>query len=174
MTRGRSTAPTDSSQRRLACAVEIELLTGRVRVGVTDMRLSPREFELLVFLVMASLPVSRETIANAIWPNLETKRSLNVVKVTLSRLRARLGNAECIASTPTGYCFAAIAALDIDVLLQQIKAPENVSWPSLVTEVRACRNRIARWSWAQTLRARLALVETLLEAPQDAELPGAL
>jgi DNA-binding winged helix-turn-helix (wHTH) protein len=138
--------------------LQISLAQGTVRVADRDIVLSGREFELLVFLALRNSPASTEILTEALWPESDADRARSSLKVTLSRLRSRLGDNSLIVSTHNGYTLAAEQALDIGSFLKHAQIPELIP-PRIQLE--AARQRLSRWGWAKTFDDSVAALETL-------------
>ena len=141
---------TIQKQKRLV----VEVLTGKVRVDGVEIRLSSREFELLAFLATRAAPASRESIASAIWGDLDEDRGLGSLKVTLSRLRARLGDPALITSTPAGYFLNGQIEIDILELLSATTL-ESSDREYMGGRMSAASDRLMRWNWAAPLLAQI-------------------
>jgi DNA-binding winged helix-turn-helix (wHTH) protein len=136
-------------------------------VGVEDRAIPPsaREFELLVFLALRHAPAATEVLTGALWPETDADRARSSLKVTLSRLRSRLGDPSLIVATQNGYALAAEPGIDIGFLsnLDHIsfdQVPLRAAIPSGM-QLEAARLRFARWGWAKLFEARIAALEAL-------------
>lgn len=127
----------------------VEILTGIIRFDGAEIRLSAREFEFLSFLATRAAPTSRESIAASIWPDLDENRGVGAVKVTLSRLRSKLGDPGLIVSTPAGYVLNGHVEIDILNLLEQ-RAVDSQDY-SQFAQLSAASERLMRWSWTGPL-----------------------
>ena len=129
----------------------ISLLQGKLLWGEAEIQLAPREFALLLFLAMRSHPCRTEEIAEALWPASRPNCSTNV-RVYVSRLRQRCGNAEIIASERGMYRLA-----------------QNVDVDLLHIERTIARARSAPASDFSGIDAELAaILERLMSAPRRA------
>jgi DNA-binding SARP family transcriptional activator len=91
----------------------IELLSGTVTRDGKPVKLSDKEMELLAFLALAQGGVSRDRIGEALWNHIEPDEWPNNLKVTLSRMRAKLGVHEAIVATGGGYRLAPSIEVDL-------------------------------------------------------------
>lgn len=145
----------------VSCAlnrIAISLVKGTVRVEDSAIPLSGREFELLVFLALRSGPAATEVLTGALWPESDADRARSSLKVTLSRLRGRLGDPSLIVATQNGYALAAEPDVDIGILLNPNHIPFDEVIPSGL-QLEAARLRFSRWGWAKTFEARIAALE---------------
>lgn len=94
--------------------VVVELFAARVRRSGTAVRVSGKELELLALLAAAYGPLSRDRIGEALWEHLDPEEWANNLKVTLSRLRTKLGARDAIALVDGNYRLSR----DIDVDLR--------------------------------------------------------
>ncbi len=97
-----------------ATGVAVQVFAGRVEVDGAEVRLAGKEFELLLYLAYARGAAAREAIAEAIWPAIddEEKRANNV-RVTLSRLRRKLGDERFVTRLDGGYRLSPEVAVDV-------------------------------------------------------------
>jgi hypothetical protein len=140
--------------------IDISLVDGTARVDETEIVLRGREFELLVFLALRSRPVATEVLADALWPESDGDRARASLKVTLSRLRGKLGASSRIVTTQNGYALVGELDIDIGPFLNPDLIPLRREPPPRL-QLEAARIRLSRWSWATTFAARLAKLETL-------------
>jgi DNA-binding SARP family transcriptional activator len=91
----------------------IELLSARVVRDGEVVKLSSKELELLALLASTYGAVSRDRIGEALWEHLEPDEWPNNVKVTVSRLRKKLGVHDAIVSDEGNYRLS--RAVDVDV-----------------------------------------------------------
>ncbi len=72
--------------------LEVDVAARRVMVDGKEVHLTPMEYELLRYLVMrAGRVISKETLMREVWGYREVVGSLNLVEVTVRRLRVKLG-----------------------------------------------------------------------------------
>jgi DNA-binding winged helix-turn-helix (wHTH) protein len=139
--------------------IGISLIKGTVRVGHTEIAPRGREFELLLFLALREGPVSSELLSEAMWPESDGDRAKSALKVTLSRLRTRLGDGSLIIATPTGYALTVEADIDIAPLLKrESESPPSTELPSC-QQLEAARVRLSRWPWAKPYEALIRKFE---------------
>ena len=107
----------DEPGRRRTRDVEapaIAVLTGTVTIGLSPVRLAPRERELLFYLALAQRPCSRAELVEAIWPK-SAERSPSVLRVYVSRIRTRMRDPDIIALLESGdYQIAPYVRMDLD------------------------------------------------------------
>jgi len=99
--------------RRRAPRLTVELLAGRVTRDGVAIKLSDKEFELLVLLAVSHGAVSRDRVGAALWDHLDPEEWPNNLKVTVSRLRSKLGERDSVTSTPGGYRLS--PAIEVDL-----------------------------------------------------------
>jgi DNA-binding SARP family transcriptional activator len=100
------------SQLQQAPRLSVELLTGRVVRDGAAVKISGKELELLALLASAYCPLSADRIGEALWDDLDPSRWPNNLKVTLSRLRKKLGVREAVLS---GEGYRLSRAVDVDL-----------------------------------------------------------
>jgi len=96
----------------------VELFAAVIRRGDKPVRASGKELELLALLASAYGPLTRDRIGEALWEHLDPEEWSNNLKVTLSRLRAKLGGRDAIVLVDGGYRLSR----DIDVDLRRYEA----------------------------------------------------
>lgn len=150
---------------RASTAFVIELLGGRVTRNGEPLRLSDKEFELMALLASSHAPLTRDRIGEALWNHLDPEEWPNNLKVTLSRIRAKLGMRDCVTLTDCRYRLA--PSIDVDVrrtedVLRARRSGERLpeeTVHSLSLALSAFStgavNRFDRYSWAHGVVARL-------------------
>lgn len=93
--------------------VAVELFAARVSHGAKQRRISGKELELLALLATSYGPISRDRIGEALWDYLDPEEWPNNLKVTLFRLRAKLGDRNAIEVTDGNYRLS--REVDVDV-----------------------------------------------------------
>jgi hypothetical protein len=138
--------------------IRISLITGTVRVKDKNIALSGREYELLVFLALREGSVSAEFVSESLWPESDGDRARSALRVTISRLRAHLGDPSLIITAPNALTLSADRELDIGPYLKRdgIRSPQYI--PS-DAELEAARERFSRWPWARIFEDRLRELE---------------
>ncbi|MEA2664163.1 MAG: hypothetical protein QOI11_1107, partial [Candidatus Eremiobacteraeota bacterium] len=92
----------------------VRVFAGRVDVDGREVRLAGKEFELLLFLAYARGSAARGAIVEAIWPQLDDEEDgANNLRVTLSRLRRKLGDERLVTRLEGGYRLAPEVAVDV-------------------------------------------------------------
>jgi DNA-binding SARP family transcriptional activator len=146
-------------QPRLA----VELFRGTATLDGTPLRLSDKEFELLAFLAAAQGPVTRDRIGEALWDHLDPEEWPNNLKVTLSRLRAKIQVRDAVVLNDGQYRLS--PAVDVD--LRRIEAlvrgtpPESLDEMVRDTLQRVLRSygavagRYERFLWMQSTVVRM-------------------
>lgn len=142
----------------------VELLAGRVSRGGTTVRLSDKEFELVALLASSRGPVSRDRIGEALWDHLDPEEWPNNVKVTLSRLRAKLGLRDAVLASGGSYRLAPAIEVDLrryDSLVRACGSGplDERTQAALRGVLQAYRTggaaRYDRFAWMQTTLARM-------------------
>ncbi|GAC1406994.1 MAG: hypothetical protein NVSMB64_13310 [Candidatus Velthaea sp.] len=93
--------------------LEISVLEGSVRCGGREVKLAERELELLFALARRREAVTREELAELLWPDRDEDSTRNLLKVHLHRLRGHLGDDEAIERTRDGLRLCEDAQVDI-------------------------------------------------------------
>ena len=144
--------------------LSLELLAGRVVRDGLPVRLSDKELELVALLGSAHTPLSRDRIGEALWDHLDPEEWANNLKVTLSRLRAKLGVRDAVLLVDGRYRLSPVIDVDVrraeSVLRESVgKRLNDVTRAELSEIVGAARSgafgRYDRLAWAQPLLTRI-------------------
>ena len=144
--------------------LSIELLAGTVTRDGKALKLSDKELELLAFLALAQGAVSRDRIGEALWNHIEPDEWPNNLKVTLSRMRAKLGVHEAVIATKAGYRLA--PTIEVDLRRAETVVRESGSVPLgegtreglraiLASYLSGSPGRFERVDWMQPSVARI-------------------
>jgi DNA-binding SARP family transcriptional activator len=112
--------------------VRVRVWSGRVEAGGEELRLAGKELELVTFLALARprTEVARARIVEAIWPEIETDEdAANNLRVTLSRLRRKLGDETLVVRTEGGYHLSPAVSVDVreaEALLREPAEPARL------------------------------------------------
>lgn len=102
------------SHRQLdAPRLEISVLDGSVRCHRRDVKLADRELELLFALARRREAVTRDELAELLWPDRDDDSTSNLLKVHLHRLRQHLGDDGAIERTRDGLRLCDDARVDL-------------------------------------------------------------
>jgi DNA-binding winged helix-turn-helix (wHTH) protein len=102
--------------------IAIDLLAGRVRRGDAAVRLTEKEFELLALLASTHGPMSRIRIGEALWDHLDPEEWRTNLKVTLHRLRTKLGERDVVLLNEGYYRVGPLVEVDLrraDALIRE-------------------------------------------------------
>lgn len=102
---------------RTEAAIAVELLTGRVLMRGAEVRMTDKEFELLALLASTRGALSRERIGEALWEHLEPEEWRNNLKVTVYRIRKKVGRHDVIVTNGAGFRLG--QHVDVDVRLAE-------------------------------------------------------
>jgi DNA-binding SARP family transcriptional activator len=91
----------------------VELLAARVTRDGERVKLTDKELELMALLACAHGTLSRDRIGETLWEHLDPEEWPNNLKVTLSRLRTKLGVRDAILSANGGYRLAPTIEVDL-------------------------------------------------------------
>jgi DNA-binding SARP family transcriptional activator len=91
----------------------VELLGARVTRDGLPVRLTDKEFELVALLASAHGSLSRDRIGEALWEHLDPEEWPNNLKVTLSRVRSKLGVREAVLSGDGRYRLSPAFEVDL-------------------------------------------------------------
>lgn len=142
-----------------------QFLCGRVLRDGREVRLSDKEFELLSLLGSARAPMTRHRIGELLWDHLDPEEWSNNLKVTLSRLRGKLGTRDAIVLVDGRYRLS--PAIEVDLKHAESVVREPSGGKQLSTTRRAVLTAIVssfesappqrydRPSWAESLKARV-------------------
>jgi DNA-binding winged helix-turn-helix (wHTH) protein len=146
--------PLGSSEARIV----LSLVTGAVKINDAEIALSNREYELLFFLALHQGVASTDLLSESLWPESDADRARTSLKVTISRLRLRLGDASLIRATKNGYKLLGRPQIDILNVLESHKDPYRDDGHSLVN-LRQARLRLSNWPWAKMYESRFLTLE---------------
>lgn len=127
-------------------ALAFMLMSGAVIRGESSVTLSKTESALFTYLALHARPVSRARICDALWPDSDFEPAANSLKVTVYRLRKKLGDA-AIASSPVGYCLGAAVYVDLEDAERDVRSAASAA---ALSEAQRARLREV----AASLRAR--------------------
>jgi DNA-binding winged helix-turn-helix (wHTH) protein len=145
--------------------LHLDVVASRVRRGSDVLPVSDRGFELLSALALLPEGTTREELAGAIWPGLDTEAGLNTLKMCVSRTRAQLGDKEAIRSTKRGYALSDAVEIDvraIERLLRDVRGGDAIAGHVRrkleetigLLDARE-RGQTRGWAWFGTHAARL-------------------
>jgi DNA-binding SARP family transcriptional activator len=144
----------------------IEVMRGRAICRGEPVRLRGRELELLVALALANAPMSREALADRLWPDQDEHASSSSLRSTLHRLRAQTGPTPFVERDATQYRLAPGVTVDVteaEALYHALRR-EHVEISTLQRQrleqqfdalARGIPEAYARWSWFTPAAARL-------------------
>jgi DNA-binding SARP family transcriptional activator len=149
----------------------------RVRLGILDgtiagrsgepIAIAQRQFELMVFLALhENGAADRDSIIDAIWPDLDPTAGAHALKTAAHRIRTALGDAGAVLLTPTGYRLPETVETDVERLeallgsMMMEDAPARLgglpnAYRTFAVGVEQLRDRLSRWSWADRYLPRL-------------------
>ena len=93
--------------------LSVELLAGRVTRDGVPVRLTEKEFELLALLGSTHGALTRDRIGEALWDHLDPEEWPNNLKVTLSRVRSKLGVHDAVIVADGRYRLSAMIDVDL-------------------------------------------------------------
>lgn len=143
----------------------VELIGGRVTKDGQVVKLTDKEFELMALLASSRLVLSRDRVGEALWSHIDPEEWPNNIKVTLSRLRSKLGVRDAVMSTDgAGYRLA--PAIDVDLRRAEALVRRRSNEPlddaardalrAIVTSYRTgAPGRYERFGWMQAPVARI-------------------
>ena len=105
----------------------VQLFAARIQRNGKPIRVSGKELELLALLAAAYGPLSRERIGEALWEHLDPEEWGNNLKVTLSRLRAKLGARDAILLIDGSYRLS--REVDVDLRRYESAVRERADVP---------------------------------------------
>ncbi len=150
-----------------ASGATVRVFAGRVDVDGREVRLAGKEFELLLFLAYARGTAARGAIVEAIWPQLDDEEDgANNLRVTLSRLRRKLGDERLVTRLEGGYRLAPEVAVDVreaERLVRECAAAgalderQRAALDAVFAQVEASgfAARLERFAWFAPQRLRL-------------------
>jgi DNA-binding SARP family transcriptional activator len=151
-------------RERAAPRLVVELLAGRVTRDGEPVRLSEKEFELCAFLAASTSSSSRERIGEALWDHLDPEEWPNNLKVTLSRVRAKLRAPDAVLSAEGRYRLSPVIEVDLrraETVVRELRGKplDEATGTELRAVVAAlgggAHDKYARFAWAQSLLARI-------------------
>ncbi|MHB8198457.1 MAG: BTAD domain-containing putative transcriptional regulator [Vulcanimicrobiaceae bacterium] len=142
----------------------VELCSGVVTCEGRAVVLSEREWALLAALAMRRDAISRERLAELLWPDLDGYAARNALGVCLYRLRARLGREDTVLRGEDGYRLHPEAQVDLweierafaERRARPIGEGDRSALSTLLQRLRHRRpERTSEWSWFEPVRRRL-------------------
>ncbi|MHB8141673.1 MAG: AfsR/SARP family transcriptional regulator, partial [Vulcanimicrobiaceae bacterium] len=142
----------------------VELCSGVVTCEGRAVVLSEREWALLAALAMRRDAISRERLAELLWPDLDGYAARNALGVCLYRLRARLGREDAVLRGEDGYRLHPEAQVDLweierafaERRARPIGEGDRSALSTLLQRLRHRRpERTSEWSWFEPVRRRL-------------------
>jgi DNA-binding SARP family transcriptional activator len=145
----------------------LKLLAGCMLRDGVPVRLSDKEFELLALLGSSHAALSRDRIGEAIWDHLDPEEWPNNLKVTVSRLRSKVGLRDAVVLVDGRYRLSPV--VDVDLRRAESVVRESASGgldDGRRDELRAVLTAYAsgtvgrydRYPWVQPLLARVTEV----------------
>lgn len=143
----------------------VELIAARVTKDGQAIRLTDKEFELMALLASSRGVLARDRVGEALWNHIDPEEWPNNIKVTLSRLRSKLGVRDAVVAVGgAGYRLAPT----IDVDLRELEAIvgrrpseqlDDVARDALRAALRGfatgAAGRYERFTWMQPALARI-------------------
>ena len=136
--------------------IRVEVCSSQVLVDHTAAKLSNRELEICLAIAVFHRPVSGETLAGLIFPDLDCDAALNRIKVYVHRVREKIA-ADFILCNRDGYCFRDGVTIDLDEFEETVHLLERCAFLSQEDRQRlhAVLNRLhgrrsasaSRWDW---------------------------
>lgn len=143
--------------------VAIDIVAGRISLNGVSCSLSLREKAIMVYLAAGRRQRSRDSICDALWPDLDADKAANNLKVTVHRIRKKLGD-RVLASIEDGYCTGADVLVDLDSdeqLVRALRNAESVKSDELISLERIVErsthrtDELMRWDWYVALDRRI-------------------
>jgi DNA-binding SARP family transcriptional activator len=142
----------------------LDLLAARATLDGAPVRLTDKELEFLAFVATAPGAPTRDRIGEALWDHLDPKEWPNNLKVTLSRVRSKLGSYDAVLSTDGRYRLS--PAIEVDLLRAEALVRERRARPldertrqalGAILEAHRSRplGRYERFAWARPMLARI-------------------
>lgn len=144
--------------------LEIELVSGRVLRDGAPLALAEREHALLTAVALRPEAVTRERLADMLWPDLGERAARNAFHVCLHRAKARLATDDAIAHTSDGYRLGVGVRVDLWEIERSLAsarsaAPDDAGASGLRELYERLRverpARFASWEWFEPTERRL-------------------
>lgn len=162
------------SNGRHETKLTVELLGGRVVRDGSPVRLTDKEFEFLALLASSRTALSRNRIGEALWDHLDPEEWPNNLKVTLHRVRSKLGSKDVVLNEDGLFRLAPRIEVDVRRIETCVRGArgrplDDAISSELANVIAAYRSgaspRFDRFAWAGPLAMRLDdLVVTVAEA----------
>jgi DNA-binding SARP family transcriptional activator len=143
----------------------VELISGRVTKDGQPIRLTDKEFELMALLASSRGVLTRDRIGDALWSHIDPEEWPNNIKVTLSRLRSKLGVRDAVVSVGgAGFRLAPTTDVDlrqIEVIVRRRQSEKlddmgrEVLRAALHSFASGAAGRYERFTWTQPVLARI-------------------
>jgi DNA-binding SARP family transcriptional activator len=141
--------------------VEIRLATTSVTKSGVPIDLADREFALLAFMAIGGRSTQRDALTEALWPHADRKSAENSLRVTIHRVRRKLGEAT-IVSIRSGYCLGPAVRVDLPSLERTIRQSTSETQPTSMNRLREAIEQLdsirvvdPELDWCVTLYHRL-------------------
>jgi DNA-binding SARP family transcriptional activator len=119
--------------------IEVQLLAMRVLRDGKEMQFPQSELRLLAVLALAGRTLSRDTIGELLWPDVDDEQWRNNLKVAIHRIRKRLALPDAIVWEQNGYRLSS----EIEVDLGAAEAHARAARPGAIdADLRAKLQRI--------------------------------
>ena len=159
-----------SSEPNAEARLRLEILAGRLFRGARPIRLGERSLEVLCALALQG-EMTREALAEHVWPTLDARAAANALKVCVYRLRAAAESKSIVHSTVSGYKLGPALSVDVHDIERSLRNLDAIV--PLSEHVRSELERhvsaltqsslayLTDWEWAGS---HVAYLETLRRA----------
>jgi DNA-binding SARP family transcriptional activator len=143
--------------------VVVELLAGRVTRDGEEIPFSDKEFELLTLLASSPTVVTRDRIGESLWDHLDPEEWPNNLKVTLYRIRTRLGRRDAVVADGGRHRLAPTIEIDLRQAEMLVRTRQTTLDDAMRDELRSIVDahrkgssaRYERYGWAHPLLSRI-------------------
>ncbi len=144
-------------------SVRLAILTNEIAVDGVQLALAERESELLTLLCLCGGYADADALAAQLWPAYERREAVMALFVAANALRRALPDSAMLRAERCGYGLDASISVDLWQIDEYLRAHRCATRSRCAIDERLYRRltafhcthryRIARWRWAQPLRA---------------------
>lgn len=149
--------PTETGKH--AAQTRVRIASGVVVHDGRSETLAPRERALIVALIAAGRPVEREALLEALWPQRDEADAANALRVTLHRLRSRLGDQSAVRRVGNAFtldAFVNVDLLEVERALRRHLDDDEAALVGFLDDVRQAANPAqAEHPWSDVLERRI-------------------
>lgn len=146
--------------------IRVDLLAGRMSLHGRPVRLTPAEFAVVAALALNDRGISRDALAELLYPDVDSRRAANTLKVYVHRVRRQAGDLDVIRHEGGRYALRGLPQVDLVACESAVRA-HRLTRRELCDKERARLARFQRrlrrgrpafmqeWDWFESVERRL-------------------